>query len=114
MKLISAIITIIITCAILENFLPWWTIAPLTFFICYLFRLKWPHAFASGFLALFVLWAGMAFFVDSGNEHILSNRISILILHSVNPIAIVAITGIIGGLVAGFAGMTGAFLRKRA
>ncbi len=113
MRLISAIITIIILSAILENFLPWWIIAPVAFIVCYLFKLNWPKAFLAGFLGIFILWAGTAFFIDRSNEHILSDKLSTLFFKSVKPHAMVAMTGIIGGLVAGFAGMAGALLRKK-
>ncbi len=113
MKLISAIITVIILSAILENFLPWWIIAPVAFAVSYLFKLKWHQAFLAGFAGLFILWAGTAWLIDHSNEHILSARVSLLILKSCHPLAIVAITGLIGGLVAGFAGLAGSFIVKR-
>jgi len=113
MKLISAIITVIILSAILENFLPWWVIAPVAFVVSYLFKLKWYEAFLAGFAGLFILWAGMAFFIDHSNEHILSSRVSILILKSAQPLTLVAITGVLGGLVAGFGGLAGAFLVRK-
>ena len=113
MKLISAIITVIVISAILENFLPWWVIAPVSFGVTYLFRLKWHQAFLAGFAGLFILWGGMAFFIDSSNEHILSNRVSVLFFKSVKPFVVVIMTGLIGGLVAGFAGMAGGLLGKK-
>ena len=113
MKLISAIITVIILSAILENFLPWWTIAPVSFIVAYLFKLKWHNAFLAGFLGLFLLWAGMAFFIDHSNEHILSDKVSVLFFKSVKPFAVVIMSGVIGGLVAGFGGLAGSFLVKK-
>ena len=112
MRLTSAVITVIILSAILENFLPWWIIAPVALIVSYLFKLNWHEAFLAGFLGLFILWAGMAFFIDHSNEHILSSKISVLILKSSKPLVLVIITGIIGGLVAGFAALAGSYLRK--
>jgi hypothetical protein len=113
MKLILAILSVIVISAILENFLPWWVIAPVAFLIAYLFKLNWYNAFLAGFLGLFLLWAGIALFIDHGNEHILSDRVSVLFFKSVKPFAIVLMTGLIGGLVAGFAGLAGSFLVKK-
>ncbi len=113
MKLVSAIITVIIISAILENFLPWWTIAPVAFIVSYLFKLKWYQAFLAGFLGLFILWAGMSFFIDHSNEHILSDKVSVLFFKSVKPMALIIMTGVIGGLVAGFGGLAGSFLVKK-
>lgn len=113
MKLISAIISVIILSAIVENYLPWWTIAPIAFVVCYLFKLKWYSAFLAGFIGLFLLWAGMAFLIDHSNEHILSSRVSVLFIKSSKPMVIVAITGVLGGLVAGFGGLAGSLLVKK-
>ena len=113
MKIISAIITVIVISAILENFLPWWVIAPVSFGVTYLFRLKWYQAFVAGFAGMFILLAGMALFIDNSNEHILSNRVSVLFFKSIKPFAVVIMTGLIGGLVAGFAGMADGLLGKK-
>jgi ABC-type multidrug transport system fused ATPase/permease subunit len=113
MKLIIAIITVIILSAILENFLPWWIIALVAFIISYLFKLKWYNAFLAGFVGLFLLWGGISFFIDHGNEHILSDKISLLFFKSIKPFVVVAMTGVIGGLVAGFAGLAGSLLRRK-
>jgi hypothetical protein len=113
MKLISAIATIIILSAILENYLPWWTIAPVAFVVSYLFKLRGFSGFLAGFLGLFLLWGGMAFFMDQSNDHILSSRISVLFIKSAKPMVIVAMTGLIGGLVAGFGGLAGSLLVKK-
>ena len=112
MKLFSALVSIIILSAILEHILPWWCIAPIAFLIAYLFKLNWYQAFIAGFIGLFILWAGMAFFIDRSNEHILSDRISVLFFKSIKPFAVIIMTGVIGGLVAGLAGLAGSFLVK--
>jgi hypothetical protein len=114
MRLISAIITLIVLSMILENFLPWWVIAPVAFIVAAIFKLKPGQGFLAGFFGLFLLWAGMAFFIDLSNEHILSAKISLLFFKSAIPFVIVFMTGLIGGLVAGFAGLAGAFLGKAA
>jgi len=113
MKFISAIITIIILSAILENYLPWWVIAPVAFIVSYLFKLPWHQGLLAGFIGILILWGGIAFFIDHSNQHILSDRLSVLFFKSVKPHVLVLMTGIIGGLVAGFAGMTGGFLVKK-
>ena len=112
MKLIFPIIAIAIMSAIAQNFLPWWIIAPIAFTMTYMLRLKPFESFLAGFVALFLLWAGMAFFIDRANEHILSQRIALL-LHLSQPMLLIVITGLIGGLVAGFAGLSGGLLVKK-
>jgi hypothetical protein len=112
MKLIFPVLAIIVLCAIGQNFLPWWSIAPIAFIVSYLLRLKAGTGFLAGFLALFILWAGMAVMIDHSNEHILSSKVALLFPLKGNYVILFILTGIIGGLVAGFAALSGALLRK--
>ena len=64
-------------------------------------------------MALLLLWGGLAYWIDIKNESILSTRISQLMGIGNNPVLLVLITGIIGGLVGGFAAMSASFLRAR-
>src|ERR1700743_268628 len=93
-------------------FFPWWTIAVAAFLVSLLIPQRPLLAFFTGFLALFLLWGGLAFAIDSANNSILSARIAaILPLHG-SSIALVLITGFIGALVGGGSALTAAFLRK--
>jgi hypothetical protein len=112
MKVLSATFTILIISAILQVFLPWWIVAPVALAISFLFKLKPGEAFLAGFLGVFILWAGYAFYLDMGNNHILCKRIAAL-LHLSIPMLILLITGAVGGLVAGFGGLAGSFLSDR-
>ncbi len=74
-------------------------------------------SFASGFIAGFVLWGGMAFWVDMKNASILSEKVASLFLQtgagfSFGTGVLVLITAILGGLLGGFGMMTGHFLGK--
>lgn len=93
-------------------FLPWWTIAVAAFAVNILIPQRPLPAFLTGFLALFLLWGGMAFAIDAANDSILSARIAaILPLHG-SGIALVLVTGFIGALAGGGGALTAAFLRK--
>ena len=112
MKLLFPIISIAVICAIAQNFLPWWSIAPIAFVISYLLRLKAGIGFLAGFLAVFILWGGMALVIDHANENILSSRIAVLFPLKGNYVILFLLTGLIGGLVAGFGALSGALVRK--
>jgi hypothetical protein len=112
MKLLFPIISIAVVCAIAQNFLPWWSIAPIAFIISYLLQLKAGTGFLAGFLAVFILWGGMAMVIDFGNDHILASRIAVLFPLKGNYVILFLLTGLIGGLVAGFAALSGALIRK--
>jgi CRISPR/Cas system-associated protein Cas5 (RAMP superfamily) len=47
------------------------------------------------------------------NEHLLAHKVSVLILKMDNPYLLIFATALIGALVAGFAALTGAYLRKK-
>ena len=52
--------------------------------------------------------------IDSNNnEHILAHKVSLLILKMDNPYLLILATAVIGALVAGFAALSGSYLRKR-
>jgi hypothetical protein len=108
---ISFILTILLSFA-LCLFLPWWSIAIAAFLVAALIPQKPGKAFITGFAALFLLWGGLSFWMSNNNDHVLAHKISQLVLKMDNPILLVLITALIGALVAGFAALSGSYLRK--
>ncbi len=92
--------------------LPWWSFAITSFLVALAVHQKPDKSFLSGFLGLFLLWSVLAFMKDSANEHVLSAKVAQLLLKNSSSIAIILLTGIVGGLVSGFAALTGSYLRK--
>lgn len=92
-------------------FLPWWSIALASFMVAALIPQKPGMAFLSGFIALFLLWGGLSFWISTKNDHLLAHKISKLILQMDNPVLLVVVTALIGALVAGFAALAGTYLR---
>jgi len=90
----------------------WWFFAVVAFLVSLLVHQKAGKAFLSGFLSLFLLWAGLAYWIDMKNEGILSAKIAALLPLGGSSILLIIVTGIIGGLVAGFAAMSGSFFRS--
>jgi len=112
MKLLAAIILTALLSFIAGLYFPWWSIAGIAFLIALLVHQKAGKAFLSGFLGIFLLWAGLAWWIDMKNNGVLSKKIASVLPLGGNAIAIIALTGIIGGLVAGFAAMCGSYLRS--
>lgn len=111
MKFFAALILTALLAYIAGIYLPWWSIAIASFAVAVLVHQKAGKAFLAGFLGVFLLWAGLAFWIDQQNEGILSKRIaSLLPLHG-NTILLIAVTGLVGGLVAGLAALSGSYLR---
>lgn len=93
-------------------FLPWWSITIAAFLVAVLIPQKPGKAFLAGFIAMFLLWGGLSFWISNNNDHILAHKISQLILKMDNPMVLILVTAMIGALVAGFAALAGSYLRK--
>ncbi len=109
---VSLILTVFLSFAACL-YLPWWSIAIAAFLIAALIPQRPGRAFLTGFIALLLLWGGLSFWLSSRNDHILAHKISLIVLKMDNPYLLILATGVIGGLVAGMAALTGSFLRAR-
>lgn len=92
--------------------LPWWGFAITSLLVSVSIHQKPRKSFVSGFLGLFLLWAGMALLKDVVNEHILSTKVAQILPLGGSYIVLILVTGIVGGLVSGFAALAGSYLRK--
>ena len=110
MKFIFQLILIALIAGILELFLPWWSIAIAAFIGGMLLPSRFN--FLAGFLAIGLLWLGMAVMIDSSAAAPLVGRVALIFMGLPKP-ALFGVTAIIGGLVAGFAAMSGGALRKQ-
>ena len=105
MKFLNQVIATIILSFLLQNFLPWWTMAIGSFAIGYYFGNKGFISFCAGFLGVGLLWLGMAMFIDVSTQSILTEKINRIL-----PLNVFILTTIIGGLVGGLASLTGSLL----
>lgn len=112
MKFIVSIILTAILSFLACLYLPWWSIAIVSFAVPLMIVQKPYLAFLTGFIALFLLWGGLAFWISTVNNHILAQKISILVVKSDAPLLLVAVTAFIGGIVAAFSALSGALFRK--
>ncbi len=93
-------------------FLPWWSIAIVSFIVAFAIPQKAGLSFLAGFIAVFILWAGLSFYLSNANNNLLAHKLSILFIKKDSPILLIIVTGVIGGLVAGFAGLSGRLCKK--
>ena len=110
MKFFAQLILIAILAYILEMFLPWYSIAIAAFAVSVAIQSK--SNFLAGFFAIAILWFLAAWIIDSHSGSGLADRVA-LILPVQKKIYLMLISAVIGGLVAGFAAMTGSALRKQ-
>ena len=114
MKFLTATLLTLLLAFVSGLYLPWWGIAIVVFLVSSIVHQKAGKAFLSGFLGLFLLWGGLAFWIDMKNDHILSQKIAAILPLGGNSILLILVTALVGGLVAGFAALSGSFLRASA
>lgn len=90
----------------------WWFFAIISFFVALLVNQGAGKSFLSGFLGLFILWAGLAWWIDIKNESVLSVKIAELLPLGGSSFALILVTGLLGGIIAGFAALSAGFLRS--
>ena len=111
MKFIISILLTMLLCFCACLFLPWWSIAIVSFLVAAIISQTPFASFITGFIALFLLWGILSFWISTNNNHILAHRVSLLIFKMDNPFLLIIATALIGALVAGFAALTASYIR---
>ena len=113
MKFIVSLILMAVLSFATCLYLPWWSIAIVCFVVAALIQQHPGMAFLCGFISLFILWAGLSYWISVNNDHILAHKISVVLLKKDDPNLLILLTGLIGAVIGGFASLTGSLLRKR-
>jgi len=111
MKPLTSIVLIMLLSFGACLYFPWWSIAIVSFIVSALIPQKPGISFITAFVALFLLWAGLSFWISSHNDNILAHRVSLLIFKSDSAYLLILVTALIGALIAGFAALTASFIR---
>ena len=90
----------------------WWFFAVVAFLVAVFIHQRGFKAFFAGFLALFILWFVLAFWMDFANEGVLSVKIASILPLGGSKWMLMILTAFIGGLIAGFAALSGSYLRS--
>ena len=112
MKMLVSVILVALLSLAAGLYLPWFTIAIVAFLVAILIPQKPVWSFLTGFIALFILWGSLAWYISSSNNNILAGKISLLIIHIQSPAILILLTALIGALVAGFAALAGSYVHK--
>jgi hypothetical protein len=107
MKLTATIIAIGIFSYFSQSFGPWWTGVLVAFLMTAVVQIKPGTAFLAGFIGLGLAWGVAAGIADVENSGILSARIGEM-FGGLPGWSLVPITAIIGALLGGLAGLSGA------
>ncbi|MBC7826257.1 MAG: hypothetical protein H7122_00820 [Chitinophagaceae bacterium] len=93
-------------------YLPWWCIGICAFIVSVLILQPPIRAFLAGFCGVFLLWLIFSWSIDSANDHILSHKIAQIFPLGGISFLLILITSLVGGLVGGFAALSGSYLRS--
>ena len=113
MKLLTSIIlTALMTFTVGLFNIPWWMFAVTTFLIFAAIPQPAGKSFLAALLTVVILWFLLAAKLDFDNEHLLSKKVAYILPLKGNYWILLGITSLVGGLIAGFAALTGSLLRK--
>lgn len=106
-------ILILIISAVAQYFGPWWTMPIVCFGLCF-WKSETPKgAYGVAFAAIITLWLGYALFLDITTKGVITQKITNLFIEKAPYKSLLFIvTTLIGGIVAGFAGMAGYYCKK--
>lgn len=104
-------LVILIASFFLQMVLPWWIVMIISFATCGLVGKTVKISFWHPFLAILLLWLGMALFKSIPNQHVLATRVAEMIGVKMWPF-ILAITALLGALSAAISGYCGYHFRK--
>jgi hypothetical protein len=104
------IITSIIA-LVLQQFLPWWSIALAGFVPGFLIDQRPVSAFIHGFIGIVMFWGGIIIYVSVVNEGILAQRLSMMIGLPYTWLPAI-ITVLVGGIIGGLSSLSGRYLRE--
>ncbi|MFH6604562.1 hypothetical protein ACEZ3G_13825 [Maribacter algicola] len=105
-KLLNFIITLVLA-AVFSELLPWWGVMLAAFLSGLFIPLKRMAVFMVPFLAIALFWISYAYSISSANDFIMAKKIAVLFPLEGNVNLLLLITGIVGGLAAGIAGVFG-------
>lgn len=111
MKFLQYTLVVAVLAILLALFLPWWSVAIAGFAGPWIVKRGFGASFAGGFLAVFLLWTGMALWISFSTASPLPDRVALLISPSLSGIGLALVSGAIGGLVAGTGSIAARILR---
>ena len=91
--------------------LPWWGVAPIAAIASFLFPLSGGKSFLTGTAAGSLLWLVVALLLHFGNGGMLTAKIGQLFM-GLQSWQLISVTAFMGGLLAGFGALTGAYARQ--
>jgi hypothetical protein len=111
MKFVLSVLLIAVLSFLAGLFLPWWSIAIVAFLVALLIPQRIGYAFLSGLAGVFIFWAVHESWIDIKNGSRLSYKMAELFHLGGSSFLLIVVSAFIGGIVGGFAAMSGSSLR---
>ena len=112
MKFLIAILLTALLGYAIPLYSPWFGFAITSFVVAIVVQQTPLKSFAAGFLGLFLLWGIYAYILDAANDHILSQKVAAIFKLGNSSFLLLLISAFVGGLLSGFAALTGSFTRS--
>jgi hypothetical protein len=112
MKFIVSLILTALLSFVAGFYFDWWSIAIAAFIVAICIHQRPGRSFLTGFIALLLLWGGLAWYIDSRNDSVLSHRLAELLPFGGSSFLMILVSALIGALVAGFAALAASYMRK--
>jgi hypothetical protein len=111
----SFVLTALFTYAtfLFSQALPWWAFAVGAFVAGVSVSQKAFVAWLAGFAGVALVWLVLTYMANDANEGVLAKRMVQVFKMGTSPVVMVLMSALVGGLVGGFACMTGTALRRR-
>jgi hypothetical protein len=93
-------------------YLPFWSVALVSFGVAAFIYQKPGMAWLTGFVSILIFWGLLAFWIDTQNDSILSTRMASLFPLGGSSGLLILITAVVGAIIGGLAALSGSFLRK--
>ena len=106
MKLLLQVIVTGVVCFMFQQIFPWWSMAIGALLTGFVFSNSGFKSFLAGFVAIGLLWLGMAWYTDMTTHAILTDKINALL-----PVNVFVLTTLVGGLVGGLASLAGSQIK---
>jgi hypothetical protein len=112
MKFLVSIFLTAVLAYSLGLYMPWWSIALAACAVSVMLYQSPGFSALTGFLGIFLFWCIMSWIRSKANQDILAHRISLFILKKDQPVLLIMVTGLLGGLTGALGALTGSLARR--
>jgi hypothetical protein len=92
---------------------PWWLFAVGALLAGWVVPLSSFKTWLAAFLGVFLVWFALCFMANNNNQQVLAPKMAEILQIGSAPLLLIFTSAFVGALVAGFAALTGSYLRRK-